>query len=147
MEPEQLLPAEILAKASLAGKEYAWRLSDIPDVIDAAERANLVSVGGQLQFRLPTGTCECYWIEVDACKSLDKNMRWPERVSRSASVARTDYAELRRTKDFIAEGRDGFGPYFEEFEVAGGSLDDVMFFVWYFESKPKLRWISDLFRR
>lgn len=147
MEPEQLLPAEMLAKASLEGKEYVWRLSDIPDVIDAAEKANLVNIGGQLQFRLPTGTCECYWIEVDACKSLTSSMRWSERVRRSASVARADYAELRRVKDFVAEGRDAFEPYFREFKAIGGNLDEVMRFVWYLESKPKLRWISDLFRR
>ena len=147
MEPEQLLPAEMLAKASLEGKEYVWRLSDIPDVINAAEKANLVNIGGQLQFRLPTGTCECYWIEVDACKSLTNRMSWSERVRNSASVARADYAELRRVKDFIAEGRDGFGPSFQEFEASGGTLEEAMFFVWYFESKPKLRWISDLFRR
>jgi hypothetical protein len=42
------LPPDLLARALLAGNEYAWPLADIPAVIEAARAANLVSVGGQL---------------------------------------------------------------------------------------------------
>ena len=64
-EPESLLPADILARATLSGNEYAWRLEDIPAVIDSARAAGLVSLGGQLQFRLAgPGTLECYWVDV-----------------------------------------------------------------------------------
>ena len=72
------LPDEILKRASLRGKEYAWPLDDIPHVIRACEAADLVNVGGQLQFRIPDGgTCECHWVEVDTMKQV---------VSRSLST-------------------------------------------------------------
>jgi hypothetical protein len=38
----------MLAKARDCGGEYAWRVDDIPLVIDAARAAGLVNVGGQL---------------------------------------------------------------------------------------------------
>lgn len=101
---ETLLPSDLLARASLRGAEYAWRLDDIPLVIEAARSINLVSLGGQLQFRLPDGgTCECHWVEVDASLSEEK-LPWGERVSRSAEVAAREFAALRRNTDFLAAG-------------------------------------------
>jgi hypothetical protein len=71
---EVRLPAEILTKGSLRGGEYAWRVDDIPLVIDAAREAGLVSIGGQLQFRGPEFTCECYWVEVDTYKAVPSDL-------------------------------------------------------------------------
>ena len=65
LDIEQALPSKLVGRASLRGREHAWSLDDIPNVIEAAREAQLISIGGQLQFRLPDGgTCECYWIEV-----------------------------------------------------------------------------------
>jgi hypothetical protein len=67
------LPPDLLARASLSGNEYAWPVNEIPSVIEAARAANLVSIGGELQFRLPDGgVCECYWVYVYPDKSVDK---------------------------------------------------------------------------
>lgn len=119
--PEHALPPEILQRASRRGNEYAWRIQDIPDVIAAARAANLISTGGQLQFRLQGGgTCECYWVDVDTYKSVDKALPWRERVSRTAEVALRDFEELQQRYDFIAEGRVGFAEHL-----------DSMCFVWY----------------
>jgi hypothetical protein len=72
---EQHLPADILQRASLRGGEYAWLIKDVPSVIAAAKRANLVNIGGQLQFRIPDeGTCECYWVNVDTYRSVSKDL-------------------------------------------------------------------------
>ena len=51
--PENLLPKDILYKASLVGNEYAWKQIDVKKVIFAAEELNLATLGGQSQFRLP----------------------------------------------------------------------------------------------
>jgi len=61
MTPVELrLPRDFLRRAVVRCTECAWPIADIPKVIDAARQANLASVGGQLQFRLPDGgTCEC----------------------------------------------------------------------------------------
>lgn len=136
MEPatsaEGALPPDILARASPAGNEYAWPIADIPAVIEAARAANLVSIGGQLQFRLPNGgTCECCWVEVDTYKSVDNALPWSERVVRTAEAAARDFTALRDRFDFIAEGHKAFASYLDALLAQGRDPADAMCFVWY----------------
>jgi hypothetical protein len=126
------LPPDLLARASLAGNEYAWPIADIPAVIEATRAANLVSIGGQLQFRLPDrGTCECYWVEVDTFKSVDKALPWKERVMATAEVALRDFGALQERFDFLAEGRKAFRDYLDKLLADGRDPADAMCFVWY----------------
>ena len=129
---EQALSPDIIQRASLAGSEYAWRIQDIPEVIAAARAANLISVGGQLQFRLPDGgTCECYWVDVDTYKSVDRALPWTVRVNRTAQVALRDFETLQQRFDFVAEGRLGFQPYLDALVAQGRDPADYLCFVWY----------------
>ncbi len=128
---EQALPPDILQRASLAGNEYAWRVQDIPAVIAAARAANLISVSGQLQFRLPDGgTCECYWVDVDTYKSVDEALTWTERVSRTAEVALLDFEVLQQRFDFIAYGRVDFASYLDALVAHGHDPANSMCFLW-----------------
>ncbi len=136
----ETLPAELLSRASLRGNEYAWRIEDIPEVIGAARDANLVSVGGQLQFRLPDGgTCECYWVEVDTYKSVPKSLPWNERVTRAAEAAARDFSALLASVDFLAAGREGFAEHLESFATSGGDPRTAMCFVWYALSEDEAK--------
>lgn len=129
---EKLLPDDLLERATLRGNEYAWRVDDIPKVIEAAREANLVSIGGQLQFRFADGgTCDCYWIDVDTSRTVSSSLPWPERVIRAAEAALSDFQELRASYDFLAEGRTAFAHEFETREADGGDLAAAMCFVWY----------------
>src|SRR5881397_3715510 len=129
---EQHLPADLLNRASLRGNEYAWPLDDIPQVIDAARQAALVNIGGQLQFRFPTGeTCECYWVGVDTYRSVSKLLPWQQRVEKTAAAALEQFSHLATVFDFIAEGRAGFAQHLEEFEKQGQDPREAMCFVWY----------------
>lgn len=129
---ERLLPHDLLECATLRGNEYAWRLDDIPRVIKAAREANLVSIGGQLQFRFPEGgTCECYRVEVDTYPTVPSNLPWAERVTRTADAALADFRELQTRWDFMAEGRTGFEEEFQKWEANGGDTASAMCFVWY----------------
>jgi hypothetical protein len=129
---ETALPPDLLARASLAGNEYAWPITDIPAVIQTARATNLVSIGGQLQFRLPDGgTCECYWVQVDTYKSVDKALPWKERVAGTAEAASRDFAALRERFDFLAEGRKAFPRYLEKLFPDGRDPAHAMCFVWY----------------
>ena len=128
----QALPPEILQRASLVGSEYPWRIRDIPEVIAAARGANLISIGGQLQFRLPRGgTCECYWVDVRTDRSVDKALPWSERVHRTAEVALRDFEALQESFDFIAEGKVGFASHLDALVAQGHDPADSMCFVWY----------------
>lgn len=133
--PEKLLPHGLLARATRRGNEYAWSLEDIPKVISAAKEADLVSIGGQLQFRFPHGgTCECYWVEVDTHKAAPKSLPWSERVECAAEAALADFHGLRTEYDFHAEGRSAFAEEFRKFEARGGDPAAAMCFVWYVAS-------------
>jgi hypothetical protein len=129
---ESALPPELFARASLAGNEYAWPVHDIPAVIEAARAANLISIGGQLQFRLPDGgICECYWVEVDTYRSVDKAHPWKERVERTADAAVRDFVALQVRFDFMAEGRKAFARYLDCLVADGRNPADSMCFVWH----------------
>lgn len=132
------LPREILDRSTLRGNEYAWAIDDVPQVIKACEAADLVNVGGQLQFRLPDGeTCECYWVEIDALKQVEPGLTWSRQVEQSAQIALRDFAELTRSSDFLAEGRKAFQSQFRMLEDAGGDPRDFLCFVWYAAENPK----------
>lgn len=136
-EIETLLPKELIARASLRGREYAWPISDIPKVIEADRSCGLVSIGGQLQFRFPEGpTCECYWVEVDTYKAMpDGITSWSHRVALSADVAKASFQRLLETFDFLDEGRKAFPQVFSDFEKSGQDVSDAMCFVWYLKAE------------
>ena len=133
---ERLSPT-LQQKATLRGKEYAWPVDVIPDVIAAAQQANLVNVGGTLQFRMPDATCECYWIEVDNYPDRIDKLPWQERVEKTAEYTLKEFKSLRDTKDFLAEGRKAFAKHIDAYLANGGELNDAMCFVWYLESEEQ----------
>jgi len=129
---EARLPPEILAKAALRGDEYAWRVDDIPLVIDAARKAGLASIGGQLQFRGPEFTCECYWVEVDTYKAMPRDLPFEVRVDLTAETAKRAFEKLSREVDFLGEGRSAFANVLSGYD--DNALRDLMWFVWYVRS-------------
>jgi hypothetical protein len=126
------LPAALLSRASLRGGEYAWPVAEIPAVIEAARAANLLNVGGQLQFRLPDdGVCECYWVEVDTYRTVAKEQPWGTRVEAAAADALFAFNQLPNEYDFLAEGQKGFAEHLAALKAAGRDPRDAMCFVWY----------------
>ena len=135
---ERLLPDHVTARATLRGNEYAWPVGDIPTVIEAAKAANLISIGGQLQFRIPEGgTCECYWVQVDTYRDVPPELPWAERVRATAAAALSQFQKLSDEYDFVAEGRLAFGTPLDEFEAHGGDLSEALCFVWYVKSESE----------
>ena len=129
-----LLPETIRSAAYRSGNEWGWKPEAIPLVIDEAEKAGLLNVGGQLQFLLPEATCECYWVEVDALIGEPENLTWAERVALAATAARQKMADVSRRYDFIEEGRKAFTAPFEAYEAVGGDVRDRICFIWYLEA-------------
>lgn len=122
-------PKHLLDRATLRGSEFAWRLDDIPSVIKAVEAAGYVNIGGQLQFRLhECGTCECYEVEVNTGKTLEKLDR-SKQVSASAAEALRQFERLPYEFDFIVQGRAGFGKFFDEHGVTESDIREAMCFA------------------
>ena len=131
MAPEEKLPTHLLEQADLCGKEYAWPLELIPEVIEAARAANLLNLGGQLQFRTNPGTCEAYHIEVDPCKSISENIAWDSRVQLACKIALEEFKKLPEKWDFIEEGWVWAKKYPDLFPLGERSIKNSMCFVWY----------------
>ena len=121
----------VLGQANLRGGEYAWPRAVIPDVIEAVRVSELLNVGGQLQFRFPEGTCECYWVVVDVPKILEPGLARHEQIEKSAQIARAEFDALVKATDFLSEGTNAFSSVFKAQEAAGFHPRDFMCFVWY----------------
>jgi ABC-type amino acid transport substrate-binding protein len=132
---EALLPPEILAKADFRHNEYAWRIADLPEVIEAAKVMNLLNLGGQLQIRTPDAIGECDWIDIDVCKFLPEDLPWDARVRMAAQTALSDLEELKANTDFAQEISEAFPEPIAKFTQSGGKVEDAIWFVWYADSE------------
>ena len=94
------LPETIRRKASISsGGEHAWRQATVEDTIRAACEAGLACLGGQVQFQLPDGTCEAYWVKYDPQQRL-VGESWPDYVARSADETLHAFHRVCRETDF-----------------------------------------------
>jgi hypothetical protein len=126
----ELLPAEILERADARGHELAWRISDIPAVIEAAERANLLNLGGDLQIRAPSGGVgEPIGMCVDT-EGVAEDLPWQDQVRETARVALADFHSLQSRFDFVELARESYPTLVGEVEQVGGDAAEVVFFRW-----------------
>lgn len=131
-DSEAKLPREIRARCvySSPGGEYAWRVADIPAVIDAARDASLFTLGGTLQFALPNGgTCECHWVDVDVGEPPEQLKSWDDKVQWATLTAHKRFNEATKDVDLVASGRDAFEEL-RALEESGVELASLMCFVW-----------------
>ena len=123
---EKQLPADILQRADLRSNELAWHPSDIPAVIEAAKRANLVNLGGDLQVRAPSGKWgEPIGVGIDTGR-VSNDLSWHERVERTARTALASFRALQAECDFEAIARETFPALVAEVDEP----KDVIFFGW-----------------
>jgi hypothetical protein len=132
---EALLPPEILAKADFRSNEYAWRIADLPEVIEAAKALNLLNLGGQLQIRTPEAIGECEWVDIDVCKFIPEDLPWDVKVRMAAHTALQDLEELKANVDFALEISEAFPGPVAKFIDSGGKIEDAIWFVWYADAE------------
>ncbi|CAL4865963.1 hypothetical protein MMA231_00200 [Asticcacaulis sp. MM231] len=132
---EALLPPEILAKADVRHDEYAWRIGDLPEVIEAARARGLRNIGGQLQIRTEDAIGECDWVQIDACQLIPPMLPWEAQVEMAANVALQDLQLLKAEFDFAREIKEAFPEPVERLIAAGGKIEDAIWFVWYADTQ------------
>ena len=132
---EALLPPEILAKADFRHDEYAWRIHDLPEVIEAARAQGLRNIGGQLQLRTEDAIGECDWVQIDACQLIPPMLPWEAQVEMSANVALQDLAVLKAEFSFAREIQEAFPEAIERLLAGGGKIEDAIWFVWYADAE------------
>ena len=124
------LPAEVTEKASLRGKEFAWRPDDFLPALARAASLGFACIGGQFQFRVPDGTCEIYWLAADP-KDRESAESWPDYVARCEREVRGGFTQILHETNFHREP-ESFDHLREK--MAAEQIDplDYLCFVAYF---------------
>ena len=132
-EPEEkYLPTEILQKAILSGKEYGWKRTDFREVLDKAIKVGLGVIGGQVQFKLPDGTCELYWHKYDTTERKSGE-NWKEYCQRTKEECLSQFEKLPTDNELIKEGIESFD-FLKEKSKTNTELNDFLIFILYFNN-------------
>jgi hypothetical protein len=136
-EEQKYLPSEILLKSTLSGREYGWKREYFKEVVDSAIKAGLALVGGQVQFKLPNGTCELYWRKYEP-KDRVPGEDWVSYSNRTKKECLEQFDKLPTNQKLIEEGVENF-EFLREKSEQGVNLEDYLIFILYFDnSKTKL---------
>jgi hypothetical protein len=131
-EAESQLPAGILSRAILSGREYGWRREDILEAIAAAPSAGLAVLGGQVQFVMPGTTCELYWMNYDP-EERKENEIWAEYTERTAKETIKALRPVMK-EDLVQIAVDHF-EVLKNAKANGVCLDDYLLFILCFQSE------------
>ncbi len=135
---ELALPEIIRSKASITpGGEHAWRIGDVEETIEAACEVGLGCLGGQVQFQLPEGTCEAYWLAYDPTERR-AGEPWRDYVCRAAQETRDAFRRVCRETDFRRVAREW---EFMRTKIDREGYDPMndLWFVLYFDKEPASR--------
>jgi len=130
---QKYLPPEILNKSTISGKEYGWDRQDFQNVIEAATEIGLGIIGGQVQFKLPDGTCELYWRKYDTAERV-KDEKWTEYRERTKQECLSLFNQLPINKELVNEGIENFDFLKDKFSE-GINLEKYLIFIIYFNDK------------
>jgi len=133
---EKYLPTEILQKAIVSGKEYGWKRTDFKEVIDKAVDVGLGIIGGQVQFKLPDGTCELYWHKYDTTdRKSDEN--WQDYCLRTKEECLNQFDKIPNDSELIIEGIESF-EFLKEKSKIKIPLEDYLIFILYFNNSETI---------
>jgi hypothetical protein len=128
---ESRLPKTFLDKAVKSGNEFGWRQSDFIEVVKTARQLKIAVVGGQVQYLLPDGTCELYWLAYDPTERL-QNEIWTDYCDRTASECIDKFQKLVSQTDFEKEATDNFD-FLKNKKASGTNISDFLTFIIYFD--------------
>ncbi len=134
------LPETILKKAIKSGKEFGWRQTDFLDTIEKARKLKLGIVGGQVQYVLPDGTCELYWLAYDPTQR-QSGEDWIEYCNRTADEAINKFRDLVTRTDFEKEALTSFD-FLRDKKSKGIDIEDYKTFIVYFDDSETDLWIG-----
>lgn len=124
------LPTEILQKAIVSGKEYGWKRTDFKEVVDKAVEVGLGIIGGQVQFKLPDGTCELYWHKYDTTERKTGES-WKEYCQRTKAECLNQFEKLPADSELVKEGIESFD-FLNEKSKTDAILNKFLIFIIYF---------------
>jgi hypothetical protein len=127
---ERRLPGTILKKAIKSGNEFGWRQTDFIETIETARKLKLGIVGRQVQYVLPDGTCELYWLAYDTTER-QSGEDWVTYCNRTAEETITKFNDLVTETDFEKEALTSFD-FLRDKKSKGINIEDNRVFIIYF---------------
>lgn len=128
------LPLEMVATAVRDGNEYGWRRNEVQATILMAKGKNLACLGGQVQFRLPDGTCELYWHCYDP-PSQRNDENWQSYVERSNEEAFALFEQLPSDQELLDEAKEW--PFLKAKMESGVNIEEYLIFILYFVTEKE----------
>ena len=128
---EKRLPETTLNKAVKSGNEFGWRQHDFVSTIETARKLRLGIIGGQVQYVLPDGTCELYWLTYDAGER-GEGEKWVDYCNRTADETISKFKTLVAKTDFEREALTSFD-FLRDKKSKGINIEDYRVFVIYFD--------------
>ena len=128
---ENYLPKYILDKAIKSGNEFGWKQDDFIEVVKAARQRFMAIVGGQVQYALPDGTCELYWLSYDPAERQTKES-WLTYCNRTAEECIDKFNKLISTIDIEKEALSNFD-FLKNKKESGVNINDFLIFILYFD--------------
>ncbi|MCG9909716.1 MAG: hypothetical protein MH137_00315 [Flavobacteriales bacterium] len=127
------IPKIILDKDVLNGNEFGCRQQDFADIIETARQNSLAISGGQVQYALPDGTCELYWLSYDtADKKADET--WKTYCDRTAKECLEKFNSLIQAIDIEKEALNSF-KFLQDKKHSGVDINKYRTFILYFDSE------------
>ena len=129
---EDRLPKFILDKAIRSGNELGWRQSDFEEVIEISRQLNMAIIGGQVQYLLPDGTCELYWLSYDPAER-QKSETWTDYCKRTYNECFEKFRKLISQTDIEKEAINSF-EFLKTKITTGVNIGDFLIFILYFDA-------------
>ena len=101
------------------------------EVLEKAVKVGLGIIGGQVQFKLPDGTCELYWHKYDTTERKSGE-NWKEYCQRTKEECLSRFEKLPTDNELIKEGIESFDLLKEK---SKNKLSDFLIFILYFNDK------------
>jgi len=128
---ENRLSKSILNKAIKSGNEFGWRQNNVMEVIQAAKQIPMGIIGGQVQYVLPDGTCELYWLNIDPIER-QANEPWETYCNRTAEESIIKFNALIKSADIEEEALASF-TFLADKKAIGVNINDFLVFMLYFD--------------
>jgi len=128
------LPKYLLEISIKNSNEYGWRQNDVLAVITAARAVSLATLGGQVQYIIPAGTYELYWLSYDSTADQKVNEDWLTFCDRSANECSEKFKQLIST-DIESEAISSFPEILTNNLITKENLKEYKVFILYFADK------------
>ncbi len=126
---EKRLPERVLNKAIRSGHEFGWKQADFVETVETARNLKMGILGGQVQYVLPDGTCELYWLCYDPSDRYEGE-DWINYCNRTAAEVKNKFNDLIAKTDIENEAVTSFD-FLRDKKSKGVNIEDYKIFIIY----------------